>query len=439
MPAACPAARRAARRVFTVPLIGRVHGTTAPQLASALGFPRRRADDGQGVTVAIVTGGGDYSDHDIAFFRRCYGTHDRVTRVRVAGGYRGARTLDDTEVTMDIETVMSLAPRANVLVYEAPYFSPTFVLADLAAIAQDNRAQVVTISYAACEQQVAGDDPFAENLLLEVMAVQGQSVLAASGDEGSQACVNQNVLAGQNEFTGPYLSQLAVGDPASQPFAAAVGGAYVPDRSHPHSATAWNNGPFPRYAGNAATGGGVSQLWAMPTWQRGANQGVDHLPTDCGSLGTSMCREVPDVAGLADPRNGEMIYCTTGQCRTLEQSFPGSPPGWFLADGTSFASPQWAALVAVADGRVRGRRVGLITPLLYRLAARNPGLFVSVGHGDNTYLTPTNDYGTPPPMCLYGPQRARGECYRATPGYDLATGLGLPIASRLLPRLRAGR
>jgi subtilase family serine protease len=435
----CPAARRAARTVFAVPSIGRVHGTTAPALASALGFARRPDDGGRGVTVAVVTGGGDYSDRDIAFFGRCYGTHNQVTRVRVDGGYRGARTLDDTEVTMDVETVMGLAPRANLRVFEAPYFSPRFVLADLATIAQEDRAQVVTISYAACENQVAGDDPFAENLVLEVMAAQGQTVLAASGDQGSQACVNQNALAGQDEFTGAFLSQLAVGDPASQPFVTAVGGAYLPDPDHPGSAMAWNNGPFPRYAGNAATGGGVSQLWAMPTWQRGANRVVDRLPADCGLLARSMCREVPDVAGLADPRNGEMIYCTTGQCRTLEKNFPGSPPGWFLADGTSFASPQWAALVATADGGLPGRRTGLITPVLYRVAARDPRSWLAVRRGSNAYLASANAYGAPAPRCLYGAARTRGPCYRATSGYNLATGLGLPFASRLIGRLRAGR
>jgi subtilase family serine protease len=440
-PKACAAAQQAAAATYDLPTIGPSHGTTAPQVASALGMSALygRGDLGQGVTVAVVTGGGDYADSDVSFYRDCYGTHNQVTRVRVDGGYLGAQTLDDTEVTMDIETVMGLAPKANLRVYEAPYFSPTFVLADLAAIAQDNRAQVVTISYAACENQVGGDDPAAENLVLQVMAVQGQTLLAASGDEGSQACVGQNAVAGQDDFTGTYLSQLVVSDPASQLFATAVGGAYLPDLTHPASATAWNNGPFSSYQGNTATGGGLSQTWAMPTWQRGAKGDTNDLPPACGLTGTSPCREVPDVAGLADPRNGEVIYCTSDQCRQLEAQFPGSPPGWFLADGTSFASPQWAALVALTDQGVPGRRVGLITPRLYQVAAGHQGPFVPVQQGNNTYLTTNNDYGVPNPACSYGQAKVAGPCYQATAGYNLATGLGLPDASLLVPLLRASR
>jgi subtilase family serine protease len=410
-------------------------------VASALGMSSLygRGDLGQGVTVAVVTGGGDYADGDISFYRDCYGTHNQVTRVRIDGGYLGAQTLDDTEVTMDIETVMGLAPQANLRVYEAPYFSPTFVLDDLAAIAQDNRAQVVTISYAACENQVGGDDPAAENLVLQVMAVQGQTLLAASGDQGSQACVGQNAIAGQNDFTGTYLSQLVVSDPASQPFTTAVGGAYLPDLTDPASATVWNNGPFSSYQGNTATGGGLSQTWAMPTWQQKTKGNANDLPPACGLTGTSPCREVPDVAGLADPRNGEVIYCTSAQCRQLEAKFPGSPPGWFLADGTSFATPQWAALVALADQGVPGRRVGLITPSLYQMAAGAQGPLVPVQQGNNTYLTANNDYGVPNPTCSYGPAKVAGPCFQATAGYNLATGLGLPDASVLVPLLRASR
>jgi subtilase family serine protease len=440
-PKACAAAQQAAAATYDDPTIGPIHGTTAPQVASALGMSSLygRGDVGQGVTVAVVTGGGDYADSDISFYRDCYGTHNQVTRVRIDGGYLGAQTLDDTEVTMDIETIMGLAPKANLRVYEAPYFSPTFVLDDLAAIAQDNRAQVVTLSYAACENQVGGDDPAAENLVLQVMAVQGQTLLAASGDQGSQACVGQNAIAGQNDFTGTYLSQLVVSDPASQPFATAVGGAYLPDLTDPASATVWNNGPFSSYQGNSATGGGLSQMWAMPTWQRGVDANTNDLPAACGLTGTSPCREVPDVAALADRRNGEGIYCTSSQCRQLEARFPGSPPGWFLADGTSFATPQWAALVALADQGVPGRRVGLITPRLYQVAADGRSPFVPVEHGNNTYLTPNNDYGVPNPACSYGPTKVTGPCYQATAGYNLATGLGLPNASLLVPLLRAAR
>jgi subtilase family serine protease len=156
-------------------------------------------------------------------------------------------------------------------------------------------------------------------------------------------------------------------------------------------------------------------------------------------LGGSRCREVPDVAGLADPRNGEVLYCTTSRCLAGERQLAESPSGWFLALGTSEAAPQWAALMAVADGGLPSRRVGLITPLLYRLAATRPDAFVPVQRGNNAYLTAVNAYGTPIRSCRYGRARVVGPCYRATSGYNLATGLGLPDASRLVSEIRAGR
>jgi hypothetical protein len=62
-----------------------------------------------------------------------------------------------------------------------------------------------------------------------------------------------------------------------------------------------------------------------------------------------------------------------------------------------------------------------------------------VEHGNNTYLTMNNDYGVPNPTCSYGPTKVSGPCYQATAGYNLATGLGLPDASVLVPLLRASR
>ena len=68
---------------------------------------------------------------------------------------------------------------------------------------------------------------------------------------------------------------------------------------------------------------------------------------------------------------------------TYYTSFPGSTPGWHLVCGTSEASPEFSAIVALAD-QVAGHPLGLINPALYALSAvRAPGL-VDVTSGNNT-------------------------------------------------------
>src|SRR6202044_2126270 len=101
----------------------------------------------------------------------------------------------------------------------------------------------------------------AENTILETAALQGQTVIAAAGDEGSEDCSDGSISSnGQND-------QLAVDDPASQPLVTGVGGTTLtlaPTRQEVVWDTGQNvNSPF-------AGGGGVSADWSMPAYQTGA-------------------------------------------------------------------------------------------------------------------------------------------------------------------------
>jgi hypothetical protein len=441
-PQPCTAATSAAAALTESPGPGLAPGpgATADQIAGAFDYtPLYAAGDlGQGTTVAVIMGGSDYSDSDLSFFEQCYGIHTSVTRVPVDGGSAGVDG-DGVEVSMDIETVASLAPQTSILVYEAPDLSSQATLDAFAAVVQEDRADATTASFGSCEG--IGTEAVAESTIFEEMAVQGQTMFASTGDQGSEAC-----LPLIDTLLSPVAgTTLTVNDPASQPFVTAVGGAYLPNLTAPSSTnvSVWNVGPFNFWLGNEVASGGASQLWAMPSWQAGIdpNETADN-PEDCGIFGALPCREVPDVSGNADQRNGEVIYCTLPSCVASEDELgPDPAPGWFAGGGTSYASPQWAALAALIDEGVTGGRLGLISPLLYQVAATTPSAFIDVTQGNNNYLTPTNMYvsegGSANDTCSYGGSPATSPCYQATAGYDMASGLGLPVGAVLASAVRA--
>ena len=204
--------------------------------------------------------------------------------------------------------------------------------------------------------------------------------------------------ASANEDVMLNLSPAAE-DPADQPDVTGVGGTSLTALGPAPTESVWNNGSV----GNGAGGGGISKF-AMPTYQQplaviaGESSG---LP--CGAT-SGYCREVPDVSADADPLTGYACY------------FDGQ---WVAQGGTSAATPLWAAVLAdisSADENTAG--YGLVNPALYHLAQTAPGVYFNdVTTGNNDYL------GT------------NGGLYPALPGYDMATGLGTPIASKLVTGL----
>ena len=237
---------------------------TADQVASAYGFSDLygQGDEGQGQTVAVIEGEPDLAS-DIAAYQSCYGTSTSVSYVPVDGG--PGTGSGSGEAALDIEQIIGLAPRAHVVVYQSqPDLDSLFD--DYATAVSDDTAKVISTSWGFCEA-LATDQPDvtlglgpivaayiqAENTLFEEAATQGQSVVAASGDDGSEEC---------DSFAGiyqPLSSQLAVEDPSAQPFVTGVGGTTLPSSDAPSSETVWNS----FHAG----GGGISDTWPMPSYQ----------------------------------------------------------------------------------------------------------------------------------------------------------------------------
>ncbi len=191
-----------------------------------------------------------------------------------------------------------------------------------------------------------------------------------------------------------------VWDPGTQPFVTSVGGTELTAVAPAPVETAWNE------TLNALTGvpegsggGGLSQDWKMPSWQKG--KGVLN-PYSSGKpchAASGYCREAPDVSAAADWMHGYIIY------------YDGFWQGY---GGTSAAAPFWAAVTALIDARAAtSHRLGLLAPALYRLVASGRHDFNDVTSGNNDYSTADN-----------------GD-YPAAPHYDLATGLGSPIVGGL--------
>jgi subtilase family serine protease len=387
---------------------------TADQIASAYNFsPLYQAgDQGAGVTVAVYELESN-SASDIATYESCYGIHTSVSYVPVDGGVGNGT--GSGEAALDIENLIGLAPAANVLVYQGPNSDSggpgSGPYDTFAAIINQDRASVVSVSWGECEQQLGAGAQLAEATLFQQAAAQGQTIVAASGDNGSEDCDDPGTL--------PPDTELAVDDPSSQPFVTGVGGTTLQSVGPRPTESAWNGGGS--LAGGllqpGAGGGGISAFWSMPQDQLDATASLGVLGAGgngsrCGN-GSGWCREVPDVAGDADPATGYVIYYNGGA---------GQTSGWQSIGGTSAAAPVWAALLTLTDASraCAGRPLGFAGPALYRAASgAYTDDFNDVQSGNNDF-TGTN-----------------GANYSAHPGYDEATGLGSPNGAPLAAALCA--
>ena len=341
-------------------------------------------------------------------------------------GYAG-----DIEVVADIQTQLAIAPDVrHLIVYNAPNdYTGQTELDEWSAIAKANVAASVSSSWAICENDAGAGYAQAENTIFRQMAAQGQAMFGAAGDTGAFACIRSDATTIVNIL-----------DPPSQPWVTSVGGTsfetFNPGtKAHPRypakGEAVWNpqnlcsnaapgpandnqGGFFWCGPGTGAGGGGSSQFWGMPSYQRGpgvinANTTYGNGTTQCSlaKKGTP-CREVPDISANADEFTPYAEYCT-GNANTPNSvcaQFSGSQPvpGWFGIGGTSLSSPLVSAIIADRDS-FRGHRSGNINPRLYRLYQIAPRLYfhdvTRAGHlATNNGLFP------------------------AVRGYDLATGIG---------------
>ncbi|HEY5023636.1 MAG TPA: protease pro-enzyme activation domain-containing protein, partial [Acidimicrobiales bacterium] len=385
---------------------------TVDQLASAYSFSSLYSgNEGAGVTVGVYELE-PFLPSDITTFKNCYAPAigASVSSVSVQGVSPNSGP-GGGEAALDIEMVIGMAPSVNVKVYVGPN-GGTGPLDTYLRMVDDDSTQVISTSWGQCEAQLPAAYIQAESSIFQQAVAQGQTVVAAAGDEGSEDCYL---------FPSSVDTRLQVDDPASQPWVTGAGGTTISAIGPAPTESVWNTGLL-----TGTGGGGNSTMWTMPAWQRGPGvQSPDTKAQDTftgaqpcavsSGVGTVSCREVPDVAADGDPRTGLAVFCS---CVS---------GGWVRIGGTSMASPLWAALAALAD-QGQSSSVGFLNPPLYQMQCGGSSGFndVTVGNNQPVGSVPSN-----------APHLPAGPYYSATSGYDLATGLGTPIASVLVGRLRS--
>jgi len=285
--------------------------------------------DGTGQTIGLVEFD-SYLASDVQDFLEFGGFPanliDHVGNVHVNGGaQRGA---DQNEVLLDIDTVLTAAPGANVVVYDAPFAGATSFQTLFNAMIGGN-VDIISNSWAYCEDQTSSADVEGIDSILQSAAAAGISVFNGSGDGGS-TCLDG--------------SPNTIGVPADAPHATAVGGtsATVGPGSIYGSETWWDASSASPPGG--AGGHGVSRFFARPSFQDGFT--------------ASAFRSIPDVAIDADPATATIMIC--------EADAGGCPTG-LLYGGTSYAAPLWAALHARVN-QSQTTNIGDANLALYPLA-----------------------------------------------------------------------
>jgi kumamolisin len=348
---------------------------TAVQVAQAYDFPT--GVDGTGEAIAILELGGGYRAQDLsAYFGNLGIAVPAVSAIPVDGGANsptGSADGPDGEVELDIEVAGAVAPGAKIGIYFAPNTDQGFIDALTTAIHDAAlKPSIVSISWGGPESSWTAQARNSLNSACQDAATMGVTVFVASGDSGAS--------------DGSSDGSLEVDFPSSSPYVTGCGGTRLAlSGAAISSEVVWNE----LAQNEGATGGGVSENFALPTFQSSAK--VPAAPN--GFKG----RGVPDVSADADPASGYQVL-VDGESTVI--------------GGTSAAAPLWAGLLARINQAV-GKSAGYLNPLIYAMKA--PANSATPFHD----ITSGSNGG-----------------YNASAGWDPCTGLGTPNGAALLAALK---
>jgi len=345
---------------------------------------------GGGESIAIVARS-NIRMADVRQFRTTFGLPANDPQIIVNGNDPGIFSSgEETEADLDVEWSGAVARNATIKFVVSKSTNASDGV-DLSAqyIVSNNLAPVMSMSFGLCESALGSSGNNFINSLWQQAAAQGITVFVSSGDDGAAGCDSASASTATH---GRGVNGLC-----STPFSVCVGGTEFNDASRPSlywlasnaSGTessaisyipevAWNeSGPG---KGLWAGGGGVSTIYAKPTWQSGTG-----VPSD-GK------RDVPDVSLTAAGHDGYLMY--------QEGSL-------YVVGGTSASSPSFAGVMALVVQHAAARE-GNANIAFYALANKQRTGGASVFHditgGNNSVPGQTG--------------------FNATAGYDQATGLG---------------
>ncbi len=338
----------------------------------------------------------------------------------------GVSTEDQSEATLDVERAGSIASAAQLLLVVATSESGGIEV-DAQYLVQTTPvpAQVMTISFGACESEAGPTAVDYWDTLFQQAAAEGISVFVSSGDSGASGC--DAAFAAPPANPRPNSPNYV----CSSSYATCVGGTEFNDADDPSAYWSSSNsitlesavGYIPEGGWNepltssskpqvAASGGGVSTVIATPSWQTGT--GVPAARTG---------RYTPDISFSASCHDGYFGCFAAGGSSCV----PASNGSFYFVEfcGTSAAAPSMAGITAVLDHQL-GVAQGNLNPELYRLAATVPAAFHDVtvatsGVGSCEASVPSMcNNSIPSSTGLNGGQPG----FLVTPGYDEVTGLG---------------
>jgi subtilase family serine protease len=316
--------------------------------------------DGTGQAVGLFElGGYEVSDVQTYFSKLGQPLNVPINGVSVNGASLGCKppACDDGEQVLDIEMSISMAPNlSQVLVYVGKQDASIFN-----QMAVDNIAKQLSCSWGWADNESTLDPIFKE------MAAQGQSVFVATGDSGSGT-------------PGDVVW------PSDDPYVTAVGGTDI--------VTTGPGGAWKSETGwNGSAGSPSKNKIPIPIYQK--LKGV----VNSQNRASHTLRNYPDVSAEA---NTNQWSCYDGSC------FGGN-------GGTSYAAPQWAGIIAMANQQAvagGGTTLGFLNTSIYR---------IGVGSSFDTDfhdITSGSNGG-----------------YTAVVGFDLVTGWGSPQAANLIDAL----
>ena len=319
---------------------------------------------GKGQHIAVAT----YNGFKVADVQKFYKDSKLVPGPTVdAINFNGTAPYDEgsaVETQLDAEFTGMIAPGAAVHVFTSAENSDAGELQVFTAILDDNRAKVANYSWGSCEDQVSTSHLNEMKTVFSRAVAQGVNIMVASGDSGSDSCQNGSTVADW---------------PADSDNVVSVGGTTFAQSGGQIAETGWSG-----------SGGGISRLFDLPTYQ--SNFKAPYVK-----------RSYPDVSFNADPKSGQAVWAHVNGVAQ-----------WLVIGGTSMAAPQWAgylALVGEARANAKKSTLGFLNPVIYGFSdSERSTLFNDVTVGNN------------------------GD-YSASKGWDAVTGLGSMQGQNLLNRL----